>query len=424
MRVESVLIPLVRQLLKRERLADRILGLDSWGNPYNVEANADPYSILETVRAEGPVQYKRLYQQWFVTGYDEAKAVLSSPDAMTKPQIDVMLDVRPYTKLTHSARSFLQNFLVGVDPPDHTRLRGLVNRAFTPRQVARLDERMDAIIDDLVDNLDPSTPDVVNDFNIAFPVHVICELLGVPRERWPWVRQMSQTMSKLLDAVRAFDADEMNASLDDFHEYVVSLARERRSDPKDDLLTGLALAEDDGDRLSEDELVAVFGIILFAGHETTAGMLGNALVALERFPEQRTWIRDHPDRWPNAAEELIRFDTPVKSDPRAAARDIVVGGTTIPKGSNITVMLMFANRDPRRFDDPDVVKLDRADPAPISFGHGIHYCLGANLARMELRKGLHRLIDIYGDYTIDATQTEWKQSLTLRGPTHLALSPG
>lgn len=419
-----MVVPMVRQLLKRERLADLILGLDSWGNPYSTQANADPYAILDTVRAEGPVQYKRLYRQWFVTGYPEAKAVLSSPDAITKPQFDVLLDIRPYTKLTHSARSFLQNFLVGVDPPDHTRLRGLVNRAFTPRQVARLDERMDTIIDELIEHMDPSSPDVVNDFNVAFPVHVICELLGVPRERWPWVRQMSQTMSKLLDAVRAFDAEEMNSSLDEFHDYVVTLAAERSAAPRDDLMTGLAFAEHDGDRLTEDELVAMFGIILFAGHETTAGMLGNALVALERFPEQRTWIRDHPERWGRAVEELVRFDTPVKTDPRAAARDIEIGGTTIPQGSNISVMLMFANRDPRRFDDPDVVDFSREDPAPISFGHGIHHCLGANLARMELRKGLHRLIDTYGDYTIDARRTEWKQSLTLRGPTHLALKPG
>ncbi len=215
------------------------------------------------------MRYKVIYRQWFVTGYDEAKAVLSSPHALTRPQIDVMLDVRPYTKLNHSTRAFLENFLVGVDPPDHTRLRGLVNRAFTPRQIARLDERMDTIID-----------------------------------------------------------------------------------------------------------------------------------------------------------ELLRFDTPVRSDPRAAAADIDLGGTVIPNGGNIAVMLMYANRDPRRFSDPDVLKLNREDPAPISFGHGIHYCLGANLARMELRKGLHKLIDAFGDYTIDATQTEWKASLTLRGPLHLALTAG
>jgi len=129
----------------------------------------------------------------------------------------------------------------------------------------------------------------------------------------------------------------MNRDLQKFHEFVLGLAAERRADPKDDLMTGLALAEQDGDRLSEDELVAVFGMILFAGHETTAGLIGNALLALEQFPEQRAWIRDDPDRWPNVVDELVRFDTSVRSDPRAAARDIHVGGKTIPAGANIAV---------------------------------------------------------------------------------------
>ncbi len=423
MRIESILVPTIRQILKRDRLAEQLLGRDSWGNPFSAENNADPYAILDVVRGEGPVLYKGLYRQWFVSGYDEIKTVLASPHAITRPQIEIMLDVRPYTKLNHAARSFIENFLIGVDPPDHTRLRGLVNRAFTPKQVARLDERMDAIIDDLIADMDPEQPDVVNGFNVAFPVHVICELLGVPKERWPWVKELSGRISQLFDAFRAFDPAEMNVALDDFRAYTLALAAERRADPKDDLITGLALAEQDGDRLSEDELVSVFGMILFAGHETTAGLLGNALVALERFPEQRSWIRDHPDRWPGAVEELVRFDTSVRSDPRAALRDIPVGDIVIPAGAKIALMVSFANRDPRRFDDPDVLKLNREDPAPISFGHGIHYCLGANLARMEIRKGLSTLIDTFGDYTIDATKTEWKPSLTLRGPINLALSP-
>lgn len=234
---------------------------------------------------------------------------------------------------------------------------------------------------------------------------------------------MSGAMTQLLDPFRGFDADDMNASLHEFHEYVVELAAERRANPQDDLLSGLALAEQDGDRLSEDELVAVFGLILFAGHETTAGLLGNALLVLEEYPEQRSWIREHPDQWTNAVDELVRFDTSVRSDPRSAATDIVVGDTVIPMGANIVLMLAVANRDPRRFDDPNTLKLDRVDPSPISFGHGIHYCLGANLARMEIRKGLAALLDAFGDYSIDRSKTVWKQSLTLRGPIQLALRP-
>ena len=424
MRVESVMVPMLREVIKRPKLADALFRFDPWGNPFGVEENANPYGLLPVLREQGPVVNRRLYQQWFVSGYDEAREVLTSPDAISSPQIDVMLDVTPYTKLNERARSFLRNFLLGVDPPDHTRLRSLVNRAFTPRQVAGIDERMDVIIDELVDQLDPVKPDVVNGFNTPFPVYVIAELLGMPNERRQWISEMSSIFTQTLDAFRAFDPDVVNAGMDEFHEYIVELANERRANPKDDLMTGLALAEEDGDRLSEDELVSMVGIILFAGHETTAGVFGNALIALERFPEQRTFIRENPDMWPNAVEELIRFDTAVKSDPRHAKNDIHVGGTTIPAGSNIVVMLAMANRDTRRFIDPDVLKLDREDPAPISFGHGIHYCLGANLAKIELQKGLRRLLDIFGDYTIDPDSVVWKPSITLRGPEAMTLLPG
>lgn len=424
MRVESLMIPVLRQVIKRPRLSQAMFGFDSWGNPFSVEANADPYALLPTLRAEGPVVHKRLYQQWFVSGYDEARTVLSSSDAISSPQVDMLLDVRPYTKLSPAGRSFLRNFLLGVDPPAHTRLRGLVNRAFTPRQVAQLDERMDTIIDELVADLDPTKPDLVDGFTAPFPIHVIAELLGVPPERRAWVREMAASITRLLDPFRGFDPTAMNAALDEFHDYVLDLASQRRADPRDDLLTGLAMAEDGGDRLSEDELVSVFGLILTAGHDTTTGVLGNALLALARFPEQRQWIREHPDRWPNAVEELIRFDTSVKSDPRAAKHDLHLGGKTIPAGANIVVMLAMANRDPRRFEDPDSLRLDRDDPSPISFGHGIHYCLGANLARMEIRKGLQRLLAEFGDYTIDETGVEWKPSITLRGPAAFSLVPG
>lgn len=426
MRVESVAIPVLRQFIKRPRLAEAAFRFDAWGNPFSEEATADPFALLPVLRSEGPVVYKRLYQQWFVSGYDEAKLVLSASSATTSQQADMLFDVRPYTKLNPNAASFLRNFLLLTDPPVHTRLRSLVSRAFTPRQVARLDERMDGIIDDLVSELDFSDParlDIVEGFNAPFPVYVIAELLGVPVERWQWIREMADVITQLLDPFRGFDAGQMNSTLDEFHTYVVGLADDRKSDPKDDLVTGLAMAEEDGDRLTENELVAVFGLILFAGHETTAGMFGNALLALDRFPEQRTWIRNHPEAWPNAIEEILRFDTSVKSDPRAASADIEVGGTTIPAGANIVVMLAMANRDPRRFEDPDVLKLDRDDPAPLSFGHGIHYCLGANLARMELRKGLERLLELFGDYSIDHDAVVWKPSITLRGPLSIPLAP-
>ncbi len=426
MRVETVLFPVLRQIVKRDRLAEAVFGRDSWGNPFSDDQARDPSIAFEAMRKQPPIVHKRMYQQWFVTGYDEARQTLASPEATSSQQADMLLSVPPYNRLNKQGTSFLKNFLVLTDPPVHTRLRGLINRAFTPRQVARLDERMDTIIDSLIDDMmsgPGNTVDPVASFCAPFPVFVIAELLGVPRERWRWITDMSTTMTQLFDPIRGFDLAAMNAAHVEFHDYVTELAGEKRANPQQDLLTGLALAEDHGDRLSTDELVAVFGLVLFAGHETTTGLFGNSLVNLHRFPEQRALIRSKPDLWPNAVEELARFDPPIKADPRAAVQDLNIAGHVIPAGSNIVVLLGAANRDPRRFDRPDELLLDREDPAPLSFGHGIHFCIGANLARMELRKGLSRLLEVLGDYSVDDGATEWKRSLTLRGPTAMTVTP-
>lgn len=424
MRIESITIPLIRQVIARPWLADRVFGRDSWGNPFRPEFVADPYVDDELIRADGPVVWKPLYQNWFVTGYDEVREILASPNATVSKQAEVLLDVSPYTKLSPRSRSFFENFLLLTDPPKHTRLRGLVNRAFTPRQVARLEERMSGIIDDLIADFSGDDVELMSEFATPFPSNVIAELLGLPPERWEWMQQTSLVVTDLLDPFRAFDVDVMERTISDFHDYIVEIASERRANPKDDLLTGLAQVEDGSDRLSENELVSIVGFILFAGHETTAGMFGNSIRALAEHPEQRAMVRANPDLWPNAVEELLRYDTSVRSDPRVAERAMELGGKKIKAGQNFVVLVGAANRDPRRFPDGHLLRLDRDDPSPISFGHGIHYCLGATLARAELRMGLTRLLEVLGDYTIDPAAIEWKQSITIRSPLKLPVTIG
>lgn len=421
MRSEAVIFPILRQVIKRERLSEFLFKLDPWGNPFNAENLSDPFLVSDKIRADGPLVYKPLYQNWFISGYEEAKQVLSSSHATVSEQAETLLAIRPYNKLNHEGQNFLRNFLLLTDPPKHTRLRALVARAFTPRQVARLEDRMDAIINDLMADLNVHGGDVVAGFTTPFPLHVIAELLGLPPERWSWAAEMSAMATQLLDPFRAFNLEEMNLKLSEFHAYVLELADERRANPTEDMLTALAKVSHEGDRLSEDELVAVFGLILFAGHETTAGLMGTSIVNLAAYPEQRKLLRDNPNLWPNAVEELLRFDSSVRSDPRVAASDIEVGGKTIKAGSNIVVMISNANRDLNRFEQADELILDREDPAPISFGHGIHYCIGANLARLEIKKGLQRLLSELGDYEVE--QLEWKPSITLRGPNKLVLRP-
>ena len=216
----------------------------------------------------------------------------------------------------------------------------------------------------------------------------------------------------------------MDATIDELFDYYGSLADERRANPRPDLITALVEAEDDGDRLDRDELVALIALLMAAGHETTTSLFGLALLALERFDEQRAMVRDDPSLWPSAVEELIRYDTPVRVIPRHTTAEITIGDTIVPAGSNLLLSMSAVNRDPARYLRPDELILDREDPAVLAFGHGPHHCLGAALARMELRVALQAVVERFGDYTVDHDATRWRPSANLRGAEQLVITPG
>ena len=423
MRIEQFLLPAIRQVVSRPKLAAAMFKYDKWGNPFAPESFADPYPLFELMRADGPITFRKMWQQWFVTGYDEAREVLSSDAFITANQVEVLLEVRPWSQMSTQAKEFMALWLLLIDPPVHTRLRGLVNRAFTPRRIAELRPRIEALTDELIDEmLKSDAPDVAVTLCRQLPIAVIADLLGLPRERWEWSRITTEGIVKLINPMEGFDPDELTAIVADMHDYWGSLADERLKNPQDDLMTALVQAEDEGDRLSRQELIAVIAFLMAAGHETTTNLLGNGIIALARNPEQRALVRNNPELWPNAVEEIARYDTSVKVSPRATAREVTIAGHTIPAGQNIAVQLPAANRDPRRFDRPNELILDRENPSPISFGHGAHYCLGANLARMELQVGLSKFVEAFGDYTIE--QLEWKESPVLRGVSRLIVRPG
>lgn len=435
MRVEQVIFPVMRNLLARPRLADAVFGLDKWGNVLGDERYSDPYSVYDRMSADGRLVWRPRFQLWFVMGYDEAKEILGSPKCGVAGQREVLLDVRPYTKLSDQAKRFFGNLLLFIDPPDHTRLRGLVARAFTPRQISRIEPAAIELAADMISALLPpeqrgakgstnNKPDLVPAFNAPFPINIISNLLGIPEDLWDWTADITQRIIPLFNPFVMFDVDDINVAIDEAHNVFLDLVDQRRAEPREDLLTALAQAEEDGDKLSPEELVAVASFLMAAGHETTASMLGNSMIALADFPEQRAMLRERPELWPNAIEELLRFDTSVQSDPRTALEDIEVAGQTIKKGQNILVMPGAANRDPRRYDRPDELQLDREDIRTISFGHGIHHCIGHALARMELRVGLQAFLDAFGDYTIDHDDIVWSDSLVARGPKKLLVKPG
>lgn len=420
MRIEQVAIPLIRAVVSRPKLADQLFKRDKWGNPFGDQANADPYPMLEAMRADGAITYRAMYQQWFVSGYDEARAILSSDAMGTSAQVDTLLDVRPFSQMSEQAKTFFSLWLLLVDPPDHSRLRRLVSRAFTPARVRDLQPDIEQLADRLIDDMaDQASPDVIKGLCEPLPVAVIAQMMGLPEERWSWARETTEIGVQLLNPFASFDPDEISATVADMHEVWGRLADERLTHPQNDLVSALVAAEDGGSKLSRDELIAMIGFIMGAGHETTTNLLAMSILHLARNPKQRELVRSTPTLWPNAIEELVRYDTSVRVSPRSALREVDIDGVTIPAGSNVLVQISAANRDPRRYDHPNELLLDRKDPSPLSFGHGIHHCLGASLARMELGSALPRFIDAFGDYTIDEASIKWKQSPTLRGPSAL-----
>ncbi len=420
-RREEIALSFVRGLVKRPRLADAVFRFDRWGNILGPDRFVDPYPVYERMRAAGPVSFSPFLQQWAVVGYEEAREVLRSPSFGVAGQMDLLLGTRPYSNLSESTKQLLRNTLLFTDPPTHTRLRGAVNRAFTPRQMERLEPRVVGLVDRLLAQMvDAPAAEVVAGLAEPLPVQVIAELIGVPEQRWRWVAQTSTVLRKVADPFVVLDPAEIDATCDELRAYYGDLADERATHPQDDLLSVLVATEADG-HIDRSELLSLLVILLLAGHETTAGAIGNAVVALAEHPEQRDLLRQRPDLWPTAVEELLRYDTVLQTDPRTALEDVTIAGQTIKAGQNVTVMLGAANRDPARFDRPNELVVDRPDPSPVSFGHGIHHCIGAALARLELRCALPAIVDAFGDYTIDRDRVVWKTSLALRGPTHLVI---
>jgi len=421
MRYETFLLPVLRAIAGRAWLSNALFARDRWGNPFAEEQTVDPFPAVRAMWDDGPVTYRRRYRQWFVVGYDECQIVLNHPAASAGERVDDMLEeVAPFNKLAPQTKSFFRSWMLLRDGTEHARLRRLVSRTFTPRRIAEWEPVVQRAVSELLDDMgDRKSVEIVSAFNRPLPVNVISAIVGIPPDRSEWIGEIVAATATFLDPFNSFDPATIDEAVSEFRTYILGLAEDRVANPQPDLLTALAEAEDEGDRLTEDELVANVGLLVFAGHDTTTHMLGNAMVALAANPAQRRLVREDPELWPNAVEELLRFDTSVATINREVSEVIDLNGTVLPAGSSVSLVLNGANRDPRRWDNPWELQLDRDDPRPLAFGHGRHHCLGHALARMELRIGLEAFVERFGDYTVDTTRAEWRKSVVLRGPVTL-----
>ncbi|MCF3961037.1 cytochrome P450 [Streptomyces fuscigenes] len=348
---------------------------------------------------------------WLATRYEDARFVLG----------DLRFSRAMAVGNTEEPRynsAVAQPSILSMDPPDHTRLRTLVSRAFTRHQVEGLRPWVRTLTSDLLDEMvaSGSTADLVESFALPLPVAVICELLGVPAEDRPKFRVWSDA---LLSTTRLTE-EELRHNQEQLTGYIAQHVAERRARPQDDLISGLIEARDAKDRLSEDEMVSLCLAILVAGHETTASQIPNMVWTLLGHHEQWQRLVDAPDLVPAAVEELMRW-IPLASGgffPRYAKEDIEVGGVLVREGEPVLVSLGAANRDPAKFEDPDVIRFDRPANQHLGFGHGVHHCLGAQLARMELQEALRALVTRVPQLRV-AGDAVWKRQMLVRAPRSL-----
>ena len=383
-------------------------------DPSRPEFHADPYPFYHRLRSVDPVHQSAL-GYWIVTRYHDVVTVL-------RDQRFGREDFGPMVASVYGEDSQrVPRPMVFRDPPAHTRLRALVGRAFTGRVVQAMRPRVQEIVDQRFDRVqDARAMDVIADLAYPLPVTVICEMLGVPATDIDTLRQWTSDITHSLDALGLeSDRDIVRRGRAARHalgEYFRGLLPARRSDPGQDLLSRLITAEDDGgDRLTEDELLATCVLLFIAGHETTVNLIGNGLLALLRHPGQLDILRNDPALIPGAVEELLRYDSPVQRTARVTRVDVEIGGKTIPRHSLVVAAIGAANRDPGQFADPDRLDVRRRDCNHVAFGHGIHFCLGAPLARIEAEIAIATFLRRMPRAELTATPAQWRDSSTLRG---------
>jgi pimeloyl-[acyl-carrier protein] synthase len=311
----------------------------------------------------------------------------------------------------------LSNVMLFIDPPRHTRLRTLVNKAFTPRVIGRLRGRVEEIVNELLDEVEGrGEMDVISEFAYPLPVKVICEMLGVPLKDRDRIRGLSRKLAPILDPIVTAEAQAgIEEAANHIEAFWDDLIEERRNDLRDDLLSELIRAEDEGHRLNHDELRSTCNLVLIAGHETTMNLIGNGLLALLRNRDQLEKLQDDPSLARSAVEELLRYDSPVHLTARSASEQIEVGGVTLERGQLAIIAIGGVNRDPAHFPDPDRLDIER-DPNPhIAFSAGAHFCVGAGLARLEAQIAFPKLLTRLPKIDLGVEQPEYRETITLRG---------
>jgi cytochrome P450 len=380
-------------------------------NFFTDEMRRDPYPVYERIRRASPVLHvPPPFDSWLIFDYEGVKRALSDHDTFS-------------SRVPAPRHWFLFH-----DPPGHTKLRGLISRAFTPRVVANLEPRIRELSRELLDRtIERGEMDLAGDYAVPLPMMVIAEMIGIPPADWlrfkRWsdgILKLSYTRSDVEESQRAMG--EFMAVTAEMSAYLADMIEQRRAAPRDDLLTRLVEAEVDGERLTHEEILGFFQLLVVGGQETTTNLIDNAILCLIENPDQLARLRAAPDLLPSAIEEVLRYRSPVQWLMRTPTRDVELHGHVIPAGRLVLAMIGSANRDPGQFPDADRFNITR-DPNPhIAFGHGIHFCLGAPLSRLEARIALADILGRIEGFQL-ASDEPWepRQALNVHGPARLPI---
>jgi cytochrome P450 len=406
--------------LVQERIESGIV----W-NPLDRRLRDDPHPCYRRLRERDPVHRSRLADGWVLSRHADILTVLRDPTWSS--------DERHYTRYpryrARGARAGIPDpyaedraTMLRLDPPDHTRLRGLVSKAFTPRAVEAMRLRIEKRVDALLSNAGAhGRMELVDELAAPLPVMVIAEMLGVPPEDHERFRRWSDAAILLLGDSPVRDRLAGSQAVAELRAYFAAAAEARRADPRDDLLSALVAAEEAGERLTMPELLASCVLLLVAGNETTTKLIGNAVLALLRHPGELALLQREPELIAPAVDELLRYDGPVQLTSRIAREDRELLGRPVRRGQQIILLLAAGNRDPAAFRDPDLLDVRRGDVRHLAFSHGLHFCLGAQLARLETAVALEGLLTRFPKLRLADPQVAWSRSTILRGPERVQL---
>jgi hypothetical protein len=397
-------------------------------NLFDSKFNANPYPTYHRLREEDPVHRYLIGGDWIVTRYADVKAVLKSGCVRTDDRPKSIQERNKY--LLHKEKNLdilaytTSRFLFYMNPPDHTRLRGLVGKGFSSIVVERMRPHIQEIVDELLDKVrHKGSMDIVAELASPLSVSVISKLLGIPKEAQQQLHQWTNVLSRILDPLVSLkEYEAMNQATEEIQEYLRTLIAEREKEPQEDFISNLIAAKDQSDRLSQKDLLAICTLLFGAGEETTGNTIGNGMLALLQHPNQMEQLKREPTMIQSAVEEVIRYDSAIQMLTRIATDNLEIGNQTIKAGEKIVLCLGAANRDPAQFPNPDELNINREQNHHLAFADGIHYCLGAALARVETQIAINTLIQRFPDLKLASNKLEWKKSIVIRGLKSLSVS--